>query len=51
MSIWAEPDAAGIAIANTPSINAKLATFTLRPLIFLFSVELIPVCRINYREQ
>jgi hypothetical protein len=47
MSFCAEPAAAGIALARTLSINAKLATFTLSLLVFhflvlLFSVALLP---------
>ena len=36
MSFWAEPAAAGMALTRTLSINAKLATFTLSLLVFIF---------------
>jgi hypothetical protein len=54
MSFWAEPAAAGMALTRTLRINAKLAAFNfISPyfLFSLFSVALLPVCCINYREQ
>src|SRR5579864_4084235 len=55
MSFCAEPAAAGKALTRTLRINAKLAAFNfISPFIFLFSlfsVALLPVCCINYREQ